>query len=114
MLSVQELRSSTKKELMQELERSRKENLKIHIHVKTKHEKDSSKALKAKHYVAQIMTVMKEVKNDEKSKVQNSPHGGQVKLKVDKKKGEKVSDSVEISSDKEEEIKGKSGENTKS
>lgn len=68
MLSVQELRSSTNKELVQELEKARKEALKIQINVKTKQEKDGSKAKKTKRYVAQILTLMKEIEAEEAKK----------------------------------------------
>ena len=70
MYSIQELRSSTKKELLLELAKARKENLKIRVSLKTKHEKDSSKAEKLKHYVAQILTILTEIK-DEKEIPQN-------------------------------------------
>jgi len=70
MYSIQELRSSTKKELLLELAKARKETLKICISLKTKHEKDSSKATKLKHYVAQILTILAEVK-DEKEIIKN-------------------------------------------
>ena len=59
MLSIQELRSSNKKELLLELAKARKETLKVRINLKTKHDKDLSKAKKAKRYVAQILTVLK-------------------------------------------------------
>ena len=67
MLSIQELRSSTVKELLQELETTRKDMLKIRINVKTKHEKDTSKAQKTKRYIAQILTVLKEAKEEVKN-----------------------------------------------
>lgn len=65
MLSIQELRSSTNKELLLELEKSRKDLVKIRIHVKTKHEKDSTKVTKAKRYVAQILSVLKSLEKEE-------------------------------------------------
>ena len=67
MLSIQELRSSTKKELMLELQKARKEMLKIRINLRTKHEKNTSKAQKTKHYLAQIFTVLNEIKEDVKA-----------------------------------------------
>lgn len=72
MFSIQELRSSTKKELLQELERARKEALKVRINVKTKHDKDGSKAGKTKHYVAQILTVLKEAESEEAEKAKET------------------------------------------
>lgn len=66
MFSIQELRSSTKKELQMELEKSRKEMLKVRINLRTKHEKDTSKALKTKTYIARILTVMKDIKDEVK------------------------------------------------
>lgn len=70
MYSIQELRSSTKKELLQELEKSRAEILKIRINVKTKHEKDRSKVKKIKRYIAQILTILKEIADEEIGKPQ--------------------------------------------
>ena len=64
MLTTQELRSSTLKELLQELESSRKEMLKIRVNIKTKQEKDSAKSRKTKRYIAQILTVLKELNAD--------------------------------------------------
>jgi len=40
--------------------------------VKTKQAKDSSKAIKMKRYIAQILTVIKEVENEDKKKIQAS------------------------------------------
>jgi ribosomal protein L29 len=60
MLSIQELRSSSPKELLLELQKARKEMLKIRINLKTKHEKDTSKARKEKRLIAQILTLLKE------------------------------------------------------
>jgi ribosomal protein L29 len=68
MFSIQELRSSTKKELLLELAKSRKENMKIRISLKTKHEKDSSKSIKIKRYIAQILTILKQIYTEEKDK----------------------------------------------
>lgn len=66
MLSIQELRSSTLKELFQELEKTRKELLKARVSVKTKHEKNTSKVQKIKRYVAQVITILKEAEKEEK------------------------------------------------
>lgn len=65
MYSIKELRSSTKKELIQELEKARADVLKIRINVKTKHEKDRSKVKKIKYYIAQILTILKEIPLEE-------------------------------------------------
>ena len=66
MFSIQELRSSTGKELMLELAKTRKEMLKIRINLRTKHEKDTSKAQKTKQYLAQILTILNETKDERK------------------------------------------------
>lgn len=68
MFSIQELRSSTTKELLQELEKARKESLKVRINIKTKQEKDGSKSKKTKRYIAKILTVLKEVEAEEGKK----------------------------------------------
>lgn len=70
MFSIQELRSSTKKELLHELSKAYKDMLKVRINVKTKQEKDSSKAKKTKHYIAQILTILKEIEKEEQKKSQ--------------------------------------------
>jgi len=68
MLSIQELQSSTLKELFQELEKARKESLKTRINVKTKSEKDTSKVKKNKRYVALVLTALKDAKMEEAKK----------------------------------------------
>ena len=68
MFSIQELRSSTKKELLLELSKARKENMKIRISLRTRHEKDSSKSGKMRNYVAQILTILKQIDSEEKVK----------------------------------------------
>lgn len=70
MLTIQELRSSTLKELLQELEKARKEMLKVRVNVKTKHVKDTAKVKKSKRYIAQVLTVLKEVEKEEAKKPQ--------------------------------------------
>ena len=65
MLSIQELKSSTKKELLEELKNARKEMLKVRMGVKTKSLKDSSSATKQKKYVAQVKTILKELEMEE-------------------------------------------------
>lgn len=68
MLSIQELRSSTKKELLEELKNMRSEMLKIRITCKTKSLKDSSKSNKQRRYIAQIKTIIKELDLEESVK----------------------------------------------
>jgi len=65
MLSIQELKSSTNKELLKELENARGEMVRVRIGVKTKHLKDSSFVSKHKKYIAQILTVLKEMDLEE-------------------------------------------------
>ena len=60
MFTIQELRSSTMKELLQELDKARKEMLKVRVNIKTKHEKETAKAKKTKRYIAQVLTVIRE------------------------------------------------------
>lgn len=68
MFSIQELRSSTQKELLEELKKVRHELLKIRINIKTKHDKDTSKVRKTKRYLARLLTVLKEFPQEEKKK----------------------------------------------
>lgn len=65
MLSNQELKSSTRKELLIELQDARDMGVKKRITVKTKHDKDTSGASKQKKYVARIMTALKELDMEE-------------------------------------------------
>lgn len=65
MLSIQELRSSTIKELLQELDKMRKEMVKVRLTLRTKHDKDLSKAKKTKRYIAQLLTILKEAEAEE-------------------------------------------------
>jgi len=65
MLSNQELKSLTRKELLKELEESREALMKKRITVKTKHEKDTSAVSKQKRYVARLMTALKELDLEE-------------------------------------------------
>ncbi len=65
MLSNQELKSSTRKELMEELKNARKEAMRVKIGVKTKHLKDSTLVEKQKMYVAQIKTTLREMELEE-------------------------------------------------
>ena len=65
MLSIQELKSSTLKELQSELKKGREELVRIRIGVKTKHIKDLSLVSKQKKYLAQVLTSIKELELDE-------------------------------------------------
>jgi ribosomal protein L29 len=61
MFSNQELRTSTKKELLRELAEAHEMMLKKGITVKTKHDKDSSSISKQRKYVARVKTAIKEL-----------------------------------------------------
>jgi len=96
MLSIQELRSSNKKELLLELAKARKETLKVRINLKTKHDKDLSKAKKAKRFVAQILTMLKEIETGEQKNPKTQPvpaRPGEVRTlkKTEKSKKEETS-----------------------
>jgi len=65
MLSIQELKSSTRKELLQELKNARNEIVRVRIGVKTKSLKDSSLVNKQKRYIAKIKTALKELDMEE-------------------------------------------------
>ena len=65
MLSIQELKSSTRKELLSELEKARKELLRIRVGVKTKNVKDSSLVGKQKDYIARMLTTLREIELEE-------------------------------------------------
>lgn len=65
MLSNQELKSLTRKELLKDLEEARELAMKKRITVKTKHEKDTSANSKQRKYVARIMTALKELDLEE-------------------------------------------------
>ena len=65
MLSNQELKSLTRKELLQELQEAREISQKNRITVKTKHHKDTSSVSKQKKYVARVMTALKELDLEE-------------------------------------------------
>ena len=65
MLSNQELKSSTRKELLKELEEARETMMKKRITVKTKHDKNSSAISKQKKFIARIMTALKELELEE-------------------------------------------------
>ncbi len=65
MLSNKELKSSTRKELLQELEVAREAKMKKGITVKTKHDKDTASVSKHNKYVARVMTALKELDLEE-------------------------------------------------
>ena len=65
MLSAQELKSSTRKELLEELKNARNEMVRVRIGVKTKSLKDSSLVNKQKRYIAQVQTALKELDMEE-------------------------------------------------
>lgn len=65
MLSNQELKSSTRKELQKELQEAREVLQKQRITVKTKHNKDTSSVSKQKRYIARIMTAIQELHLEE-------------------------------------------------
>ena len=65
MLSNQDLRTSTKRELQRELREAHEMMLKKGITVKTKHDKDSSSVSKQRRYVARIKTAIKELELSE-------------------------------------------------
>ncbi len=65
MLTYQELKSMTRKELLKELAQSYEDKLKTRITVKTKHHKDTSSVAKQKSYVARIKTALKEMELEE-------------------------------------------------
>ena len=65
MLSIQDLQSSTLKELLEELKNARRELLKIRIGVKTKIIKDISLVKKHKKYIASIKTIIREIEFEE-------------------------------------------------
>ncbi len=65
MLSYQELKTLTKKELLKELETARQNMVKVRIEVKTKHNKDTSSVKKHKKYIAVISTALKELNIEE-------------------------------------------------
>lgn len=89
MFSIQELRSSTAKELDQELSKARKDFLKVRISVRSKHEKDTSKVKKLNRYIAQILTVMGETKEEAPAKA-TAPKEVSAKVAEDKAPEEKA------------------------
>ncbi|MBN1258631.1 50S ribosomal protein L29 [Candidatus Peregrinibacteria bacterium] len=68
MLTIQELRSSGVKELMQELKSARNEVLKARLGARTKHLKDTSLVAKHKRYIARVLTLLQEAKAEESLK----------------------------------------------
>lgn len=71
MLTVQELRSTTKKELLHELTNARKELVKVQMGVRTKSTKDTSLVKKHKAFISNILTVIKEIDLEEAVKDAN-------------------------------------------
>jgi len=65
MLSYQELKSLTKKELLKELSDAREAMMKKRITVKTKHNKDTSSVNKQKKFIARVSTALKELEMEE-------------------------------------------------
>jgi len=65
MLSVQELQTLNKNDLQDELATARTELGQLRISIKTKHEKDTSKAKRQKKYIARIKTVIREIQLEE-------------------------------------------------
>lgn len=61
MLSNQDLRRSTKKELQRELKEATEMMVKKAVTVKTKHDKDSSGVSKQRRYVARVKTTLREL-----------------------------------------------------
>lgn len=53
------------KELLDELRQARGDMTRVRIAVKTKHEKDSSKVLKQKKYIARLLGMIREVELEE-------------------------------------------------
>ncbi|PIZ71256.1 hypothetical protein COY07_05425 [Candidatus Peregrinibacteria bacterium CG_4_10_14_0_2_um_filter_43_11] len=65
MLSTQEIRSLTHKELLHESAAAQQEGIKIRIGLRTKHQSDVSLAKKHKRYVARLKTLTKEMEIEE-------------------------------------------------
>ena len=65
MLSIQELHSSTNKELQQELKNANTELLKLRMGIKTKNVKDTSLYLKQRRYIAQVKTIIADLQIEE-------------------------------------------------
>ncbi len=65
MSSYQEIKSMTKKELLEELEKAYAEMVKKRITVKTQHQKDTSQIKKQKVYIARLKTALKEVEMED-------------------------------------------------
>ncbi len=65
MLTLQELQSLTRKELLQELEKASKELAHLRISVRTKNQKDTSLVFRTKQMIARIKTQLKEMDLEE-------------------------------------------------
>ena len=60
-MNINELRSLTFKELLQELSKAQKELQHIRIHIRTKHQKDTSLVQKKKQTISRIKTLLREM-----------------------------------------------------
>lgn len=60
-MNTKELRALTEKELRKQLETAKVSLQKIRIGIRTKHEKDTSKANKTKKEIARIQTILNEI-----------------------------------------------------
>lgn len=65
MLTLQELRTIKRPELLKELETARQELLKVRIGIRSGHEKNTSKSVNTRRYVAHIKTALKELELEE-------------------------------------------------
>lgn len=65
MLTVRELQSSTRKELLQELHDAQRTLQQLRIGIRTKNHKDTSEAPKNRAYVARIKTILREMELEE-------------------------------------------------
>ncbi len=65
MLSLQELKTMKAADLQKELETAQKNLMHLKVTVRTSHEKNTALVPKAKKYVAQIQTMLNEIKMEE-------------------------------------------------
>lgn len=68
MLSKQELKSSTRKELLDELTEAQATMMKKRITTKTKHEKDTSSVKKQRRHIARTKTFLRDMELEEAAK----------------------------------------------
>ena len=71
MITLQDLKSLTRKELLQELVKARKELVHLRISVRTKNQKDTSLVRDTKQTIARIKTQLKEM--DLEEMIQKAP-----------------------------------------